>query len=174
MVGGAALRLLRGSLARRCPALLLRAAHSQALSTAWLEVVDAVLGLDQASVLRFEDPGRAISKGLRIEDDRITALRLCGETRAQDWLHQAWLGGESVSAIRRWLLAPLSAPPGGAAGRIETVLCNCMNVSLSRVQAGVDAGMGLETLKTELGCGTQCGSCLPEVRRLLARSGQAA
>lgn len=156
------------------PALLLRAAHSQALSTAWLAAVDAVLGLDQASVLRYEDPGRAISKGLRIEDDRITALRLCGETRAQDWLHQAWLGGESVSAIRRWLLAPLSAPPGGAAGRIETVLCNCMNVSLSRVQAGVDAGMGLETLKTELGCGTQCGSCLPEVRRLLARSGQAA
>ena len=40
--------------------------------------------------------------------------------------------------LRRWLLAPLSAPPGAsAAAGANRTLCNCMNVSLQAVQAGI-------------------------------------
>ena len=48
-------------------------------------------------------------------------------------------------------------------------LCNCMDISQARVCAGIAAGLDLEGLKRELGCGTQCGSCIPEIRRLIAR-----
>ena len=159
---------------RERPALLMRAAHDQAQPAAWLEKVDAALGLDQGSALSYEDPDHATSKRIRINDDRVTAIRLCGETRAQNWLHSLWQSGESVAEIRRWLLSPLAAPPGGSVGKVEKVVCNCMNVSLCKVQSGIDAGMDLQTLKTELGCGTQCGSCLPEIRRLIARVGETA
>ena len=39
--------------------------------------------------------------------------------------------------LRRWLLAPLSAPPGGATISTDRTLCNCMNVSESAVCAGI-------------------------------------
>jgi assimilatory nitrate reductase catalytic subunit len=33
-------------------------------------------------------------------------------------------------------------------------------------------GLDLQGLKQELGCGTQCGSCVPEIKRLLAAKAQ--
>ena len=47
-------------------------------------------------------------------------------------------------------------------------LCNCLNVSESRICAGIARGLDLDGLKREFHCGTQCGSCVPEIRRLLA------
>ena len=47
-----------------------------------------------------------------IENGRITAIRLAGETLARHWLQNLWLEGRADEQLRRWLLAPLSAPPG--------------------------------------------------------------
>jgi len=47
-------------------------------------------------------------------------------------------------------------------------LCNCKNVSHGAVCAGIRQGLDLQGLKQQLGCGTQCGSCVPEIKRLLA------
>lgn len=111
---------------------------------------------------------------MRIENGRITAIRLAGETLAQHWLQSLWLEGRADEQLRRWLLAPLSAPPGNvdtpAAG--NKTLCNCKNVSQSTVCAGISRGLDLQGLKQELGCGTQCGSCIPEIKRLLAATAQ--
>jgi bacterioferritin-associated ferredoxin len=56
--------------------------------------------------------------------------------------------------------------PGRGGG--DKTLCNCKNVSQSAVCAGIARGLDLQGLKQELGCGTQCGSCVPEIKRLLA------
>jgi assimilatory nitrate reductase catalytic subunit len=158
---------------REKPALVVRAAHSQGCGADWLAQVDAVLGLGEGPVLAYDDPRKAISKRIRIEDDRITALRLCGETQARHWLSNLWQSGEAPEDMRRWFLAPLSAPPGGAVGRADKVICNCMDVSQNRIQAGIDNGMDLAGLKAELGCGTECGSCVPEIKGLLSRAREA-
>ena len=65
-------------------------------------------------------------------------------------------------------LAPLSAPPGNAKVGTGRTLCNCLNVSQSAICAGIERGLDLAGLKQELGCGTSCGSCVPELKRLLA------
>uniref|UniRef100_UPI0019D1B7FF (2Fe-2S)-binding protein n=1 Tax=Pseudomonas viridiflava TaxID=33069 RepID=UPI0019D1B7FF len=92
-----------------------------------------------------------------------------GETLAQHWLQSLWLEGRADQQLRRWLLAPMSAPPG-AVGAIasDKTLCNCENVSLNAVCAGIRQGLDLQGLKNNLRCGTQCGSCVPEIKRLLA------
>jgi len=95
-------------------------------------------------------------------------LRLAGETAARQWLRGLWESGSADAELRRWLLAPLSAPPGGATISTNRTLCNCMNVSQSKVRAGIERGLDLAGLKQELGCGTSCGSCVPEIKRLLA------
>ena len=149
-------------------ALVIRAADSEAPGTDLLAQFHRLLRLDEGPVLVYEDPRYSVDKRVRIEDDRIVALSLSGETAARHWLKQLWHDGKVDPALRRWLLAPLSAPPGGEM-RAGKTLCNCMNVSQNAVCAGIERGLDLDGLKRELGCGTSCGSCLPEIRRLLAK-----
>ena len=156
---------------RERPALLLRAAHSVAPDLQLLTRIDQLLGLNDGPVMAYDDPRRSIGKRVKIEKGRITALRLAGETLARHWLQSLWLEGRTDDQLRRWLLAPLSAPPGGAAASSK-VLCNCKNVSENAVCAGINRGLDLDGLKREVGCGTHCGSCVPEIKRLLASNPQ--
>lgn len=155
---------------RERPALVIRAAHQEAPPPALLKLIDQHLGLETGPVLAYDDPRRAIGKRVRIEQGRITAIRLAGETLAQHWLQELWLEGHADEQLRRWLLAPMSSPPGasGLGGERERTLCNCKNVSYRAVCAGIAQGLNLDQLKQQLGCGSQCGSCVPEIKRLLA------
>ena len=116
-------------------------------------------------VLAYDDPQRVQGKRVRLDGGRISGLRLAGSGIASDWLKALWQSGETDADLRRKLLAPPGAQPVAAA---DKTLCNCMNVSHSRVCAGIAQGLDLDGLKRELGCGTQCGSCVPEIKRLLA------
>ncbi|WP_260955050.1 nitrate reductase [Pseudomonas citri] len=159
---------------RERPALLIRAASAVAPESSLLQAIDEQLGLIEGPVLAYDDPRRAIGKRVRIEHGRITAIRLAGETLARHWLQNLWLEGRTDEQLRRWLLAPLSAPPGnvGAALGGSKTLCNCMNVSQRAICTGIERGLDLQGLKKELGCGTQCGSCVPEIKRLLVATAQ--
>ena len=59
----------------------------------------------------------------------------------------------------------LQATPATAAGR---AVCACYGVRESEIRAAVAAGADLARLQKDLRCGTSCGSCLPELRRLAA------
>lgn len=149
------------------PALLISAASATAPDAALLAQIDALLGVDEGPVLTYDDPRRAVGKRIRIDGGRIVAIRLAGETAARDWLKGLWQEGKAEADLRRWLLAPLATPPGGGIKASKT-LCNCMNVSQDAVCAGIARGLDLDGLKNELKCGTSCGSCVPEIKRLLA------
>jgi assimilatory nitrate reductase catalytic subunit len=153
---------------RERPALQIRAASAVAPEAELLASIDALLNLTDGPVLAYDDPQRTVGKRVRIEDGRITALRLAGETAARDWLKSLWSSGQADADLRRWLLAPLSAPPGNAGPAAGKTLCNCLNVSEGAVCAGIARGLDLDGLKQQLKCGTSCGSCVPEIRRLLA------
>ncbi|WHS62109.1 nitrate reductase [Pseudomonas sp. G2-4] len=159
---------------RERPALLIRAASAVAPEPQLLRAIDEQLGLIEGPVLAYDDPRRSIGKRVRIENGRITAIRLAGETLARHWLQNLWQEGRADEQLRRWLLAPLSAPPGNVGSSLKgsKTLCNCMNVSQRAVCAGIERGLDLQGLKKELGCGTQCGSCVPEIKRLLVATAQ--
>ncbi|KWS67762.1 MULTISPECIES: nitrate reductase [Pseudomonas syringae group] len=160
--------LSMGLIGRERPALVVRAASTEAPDSTLLQHIDSLLNLDEGPVMAYDDPKRSIGKRVRIDNGRITAIRLAGETLAQHWLQTLWLEERVDTALRRWLLAPLSSEPGkdSTVSRDKT-LCNCMNVSQSAVMSGIERGLGLNQLKTQLGCGTQCGSCVPEIKRLI-------
>ncbi|WP_425220513.1 molybdopterin-dependent oxidoreductase [Pseudomonas sp.] len=157
-----------GLVGRERPAVLLRAAAARAPDAALLRQLDQACGLDSPQALSLEDSARQISKRIVLDDRRIIALRLSGETLARDWLRTLWQDGSDVTDLRRWLLAPVATPPGASAAANDKTICNCMNVSHSRICTGIEQGMRLDDLKRELGCGTQCGSCVPEIKQLLA------
>lgn len=155
---------------RERPALLIRAASAVAPQPELLAQIDRLLRLNEGPVLAYDDPRRAVGKRVRIEDGRIVSIRLAGETAASEWLRSLWLDGQADAELRRWLLAPVSAPPGNAAANTRgKTLCNCLNVSEGAVCAGIARGLDLDGLRQELKCGTSCGSCVPEIKRLLAQ-----
>lgn len=158
---------------RERPALLVSAANAQAPNTELLAKIDSLLAVDHGPVLAYDDPVRSVGKRVRIENGRITAIRLAGETAARHWLKDLWNKGQADESLRRWLLAPLCAAPGAVSLAAGKTLCNCMNISQQQVTAAIAKGADLAQLKQQLGCGTSCGSCVPEIKQLL-RSQQSA
>ena len=68
----------------------MRAAAAVPPDNALLAQIDQLLGLNDGPVLAYDDPRKAVGKRVRIEDGRITAIRLAGETAARDWLKSLW------------------------------------------------------------------------------------
>ena len=152
------------------PALVIQAAARRAPDAELMQSIDRLLHLDEGPVLAYDDPLRFVGKRVRLEDGRLVAVRLAGETAARQWLKALWLEGSANPALRRWLLAPFSTPPHGGSMTSDRVLCNCMNVGQQAVRDGIAQGLDLQALKQTLGCGTSCGSCVPEIKRLLVQA----
>ena len=112
---------------------------------------------------------------------RYRGARLLGEGRLQACLfvsptpqlpRSAWLNGlfgveRLESAARASLLS--GRPPRGQVDAGETI-CACFNVGLNTIVEAI-RGQGLssvEAIGAALQAGTNCGSCLPELARILA------
>lgn len=153
---------------RESPVLVLQASNESPPSPQLLNALDALLGLtDTATTMTFDDKKRGISKRVRLAQDQVLAVRLSGETKARDWLKELLASGASAAAVRPWMLAPVLMPPVGAPQR-GVIICNCLDISLNEIQDELNKGSDLSRLQAELKCGTVCGSCVPELKRLCA------
>ena len=158
------------------PGVLVRAGHHGAPSAAWLAALDALLGLDGDITLRYDDARRSSSRRMLIIDDRLVAVRLSGAAGAitsGEWLREWLLADKPVAEIRRLLLSPATHAPTGfmLAGR---VVCQCFNVTEDMITAVLaditgDTRERTAVLQQQLKCGSNCGSCGPELRQLVER-----
>ena len=134
-----------------------------------LDALDRVLGLDDAQhTMRYVDARRRVEKAARVDSGVVQGVCLSGETAAQEWLKNMMIEGAPAEAVRAWILAPVAAPPRGSFNR-GRVVCICLDVAEADIRAAVAAGAGLAHLQERLTCGTECGSCLPELKRLCER-----
>jgi assimilatory nitrate reductase catalytic subunit len=162
-----------GLFGRDQPAVILRAAHERSIGDGVIEEIDRLFELDEACCLIYIDARRGISKRILLQDGRVTGARLTGETAARDWLKDIMAQGVSANAVRRWVLAPVSAPPIGSSNR-GRIICDCLDVAEQEIRAELAHGSDLSKLQAKLKCGTECGSCVPELKRLIASLRQAA
>ena len=154
--------------------LVFQAASVGPLPESLVQEMDAAFGLDDPLLtMNYQDARRGIWKKVRVEDGVITGARLSGETVAQDWLKDLIAEGASAMEVRSWLLAPVALPPAGKTGRGH-IVCNCLNVAEPDIVAAIAAGADLAALQATLKCGTECGSCVPELKRLIASNRVAA
>jgi len=148
--------------------LTLRLAHTQPLPDSLLVALDAALRLDDPlAVMHYQDSPRGISKRVRVDGGQVTAARLTGETAAFEWLRDVIVDGVEAASLRAWMLAPVARPPAGGVGR-GRIVCNCLNVAEPDIVAAIAAGADLAALQANLKCGSECGSCVPELKRLIA------
>ncbi|AKM29684.1 nitrate reductase [Pandoraea faecigallinarum] len=132
----------------------------------WLERLHTALALPRdASLLEYRDARRATTKRVAWRGALIDGVLVAGS--------EADVAGSMsllarVSAALPWTRARHAvfvADSGPAAPRDRTV-CQCKAVAASSIDAAIAAGADVAQLKATLGCGTVCGSCVPELQRM--------
>ena len=99
---------------------------------------------------------------------------LAGDVSAQAWIAPLLQERQNAQPLRRALLQPGAQPPVRVAARGATV-CACEGVAESAITGLLqrcvgDATQRLQQLKEGLRCGTQCGSCVPQLQRMVQAS----
>ncbi|HET8745095.1 MAG TPA: molybdopterin-dependent oxidoreductase, partial [Ramlibacter sp.] len=173
---------LDGGGAPERPGLLFRAAAYEAPPEEVLLRLEQLLGLREIETLRYADRrrGQWRTVGLRREakEVRVEALLLAGDTSAESWLKALLLQELPAQAYGRKLLATGAQAPVAVATRGKQV-CSCFGVDADAIARHVEGLAGsaeerLASLQSTLRCGTNCGSCLPELKRLVRAMPQAA
>ena len=157
--------------------VLFRAADEVALSPELVREIEIKFGIVGPAVLRYDDPRRGNARHLLQADGKLQAVALCGDMAAEHWLRQYLQEEIPVAALGRALLMPSTQPPQNFKAR-GNVICNCFNVAENAItealaqQDTLNHGSPAErllTLQNTLQCGTSCGSCVPELKKIIAQ-----
>lgn len=156
--------------------LWFQAAHAQTPepTLSWLEPLCAALQLDHPETLRYDDAPRQQHRRIRLtgpEGRHLQSFLFSGDSRSATWLSHLLRDTTPCPFTGPILLQSLQNPPGKLPVQRGKTICNCLGVTEAAILdclAGLDCAVSehLHILQTRLGCGTQCGSCLPELKRL--------
>jgi assimilatory nitrate reductase catalytic subunit len=128
--------------------------------------------LPEGQRLTFQDAAAGVYRVAVLEAGRLEAVLFIGPSPklpSPEWLKSRFALDTVAAAERRDLLA--GAPAAGAADE-GPVVCVCFQVGAKRIEAEAAAGTrSIETIGRVLGAGTNCGSCIPEIRRLITPRG---
>lgn len=155
------------------PAVRVRFAHEALPAADFLARLDAALGLEGEGLAQvFADPRRGIDKRAIWQDGCLRAVRLAGECCALGWLGERIVSGGELGELRAMVFAPQANPPGLT--RRARMVCHCAKVDEAAIYQALAGGASPDSLRDTLGCGSGCGSCMPEVRRMAASVTKAA
>jgi len=155
--------------------LLFRAARHAAPEPGLLEQIEQLLQIQGPEVLRYSDARRGQRRAARlIESEAQTTLvgfMLAGDTSAQSWITTLLKESLPAHTYGRALLIPGATPPVPVVSRGQQV-CACFNVTDLAIaehlaHCSVKPAQRLTSLQASLKCGTNCGSCLPQLKRLV-------
>ncbi len=162
--------------------LLFRAAAYEAAGDEMLQRIEALLGLDGRDVLHYADKRRGQRRSMRLAahggDKRLEGFLLAGDTSAESWIKTLLQDELPAQAYGRSLLSPGAKPPAALAARGRQV-CSCFDVGEAEIAQTLAQSSGspdsrLAHLQQRLQCGTNCGSCVPELKRMVRLRMQAA
>ena len=135
-----------------------------------LAVVAGTTG--EADVLRYVDARRGILRTALIAADRLVGgLFLAPAANPPKWsiLAEAWNAESIDRQMRRVVLSGKRLD--GAADEGANV-CACFGVPEGRIYAAIrDGATSVEAIGAKLRAGTNCGSCKPELKRLITEAG---
>ncbi|MBC7576189.1 MAG: molybdopterin-dependent oxidoreductase [Tardiphaga sp.] len=125
--------------------------------------------LPGSDVAEFVDARRGVFRAASFDGDRIETCLFIGPTAdALDWdaVKALFAQGALDDDARRMLLSGQSADGHASAGPI---VCACFGVGRNTICEAIAAGAGTAAeIGTRLKAGTNCGSCIPELKRLIA------
>lgn len=120
---------------------------------------------DDVDLTHYENPLSG-STFITLSTTNQTELILSVQSNAADlpsllWIQEAFQG--AVSDLRTRVR--------GEFGAADKLICGCFKTSEKTIQRGIEAGHhSVSQLASEFGCGSKCGSCRPEINRLIEQA----
>jgi assimilatory nitrate reductase catalytic subunit len=137
----------------------------------WSSWLRAVAGEELAE---YSDFGGGVYRAASFAGDAIETCLFLGPARdAGDWgvVKELFAAGPLTDDQRRMLL---SGKPAQGLAATGPVVCACFGVGRNTICDAIAAGARSATeLGVRLKAGTNCGSCIPELKRLIAQSATA-
>ncbi|MDO9236059.1 MAG: molybdopterin-dependent oxidoreductase [Aquabacterium sp.] len=155
--------------------VLFRAGALEPASDAVIHRIETLLGIEGADVLRYQDRQRGQRRAMRMARSgdglKLQAFLLAGDTSAEAWIRPLLQDELPAESYGRALLSPGRNPPVAIQSKGRQV-CTCFNVTEPAIVASLSQCTGtlderLTSLQGQLKCGTNCGSCLPELRKII-------
>ena len=162
--------------------LLRAAAYEQpenAQSDPLLQEIETILGLQGQDVLRYADKKRGQRRAIRVQRSaqqkaspiKVDGFLLAGDTSAQAWITTLLKDDLDASSYGRLLLAPGAQAPVAVQTK-GAQICSCFSVTQPEIEAQLSTCSGtaeerLAQLQSSLRCGTNCGSCIPQLKKMI-------
>lgn len=130
---------------------------------------DAMARTEDALEVVYADPARGLYQKIVVSDDAKTLLggMFVGDAGPYSALRPL-LGRELPGEPGAYLAAAGAEPPAGADLPDDVQICSCNNVAVGAVRHAISEGCtDLGELKACTRAGTQCGSCVPLVKKIL-------
>jgi len=161
-----------GLAGRDQPIVVFRAASAIKISADKIAAIDALLNID-ASALSFMDEASGVYRAVKIINNKLAVMRLVGgltSDEADALLSREWLG-EWLETLTDIASSGYRLVAGSACAPIATaqrgrIVCGCHNVAENEIAACFAAGDTLLVAQKKLKCGTGCGSCMPELKKI--------
>ncbi len=168
--------------------LLFRAANSEPPPPEWVEKIEAILGLHAATVIHYEDAKHSLRRRFLISKDDCTQIEgflISGKDieRSESWIQELMQSQGSVKGLSRALLqGKKPASPSASSTTLSSpYICTCVGVQRHEIDQHLElqaktrdtswsAMTRLEDLQRSLHCGTECGSCVPQLKRIIENS----
>lgn len=158
--------------------VLFRAAAPEIPQGDVLMKIEELLGLGGPDTMRYADARRGQRRAVRLWRDSANAhlqgFLLGGDTRAEVWIKPLLQARMPVQDFGRQLLRAGPEAPVGVTFKGK-IVCTCFGVTQTSIDEQLASATGpderrLAELQCSLKCGTNCGSCLPELRRMVRTS----
>jgi assimilatory nitrate reductase catalytic subunit len=160
--------------------VLFRAAAYEAAPDELLAQIEDILGLGGQEVLHYVDKRKGQRRSMRLAavggQTRLEGFVLGGDISAEVWVKPLLQDELPAHAYGRMLLIPGAKAPVAVQARGRQV-CTCFNVTEPEITDVLQTCEGpaesqLMQLQDRLKCGTNCGSCIPELKRLVREQAQ--
>jgi assimilatory nitrate reductase catalytic subunit len=155
--------------------LLLRAANQYAPAFKLVTKIESLLQLNPPISLpqpiRYVDQKNDQYRVVLMKEDVIQGFLLSGNATSSTWMQALLQEGLDAKPFRRRLLLPSTQSPSEAPVKAQQI-CSCLNVTEDKIKACLGSASGTEAerlalLQSQLHCGTQCGSCVPTLKRMV-------
>ena len=158
--------------------ILFRAAHTAAIAESVILQIKELLGIGDVDVMTYADPHAHQERTMHIERTaaglRLSAFIMTGDIRSEAWLRPLLQDEQIIDSYGQRLLTP------GPVAPVETEakgaqICTCFNVSEPQIVTVLRSTEGqpdarLTLLQQALKCGTNCGSCIPTLKKLVKQT----
>lgn len=120
--------------------------------------------------LSYQDSAAGCYRAALVKDNRIELVAMVApdhDLPSRSWLSQLFAEDELSIEMRNALLA---GKPGAGLPDFGPIVCACFGVGENTIKDAICSGhaKSVEQIGDQLKAGTNCGSCIPEIKKLLA------